>query len=123
MDATTYLTHSPSTSRYASGNVPLSTAASGPTTPTRTKSLFSYASPSKNRGSAGGSGAAKTGGQTPLDSPTHEKYSASPVRFESQKLLLSPRKTPKSLSKVPFKVLDAPELAVSTIRVPALIEC
>ena len=38
-------------------------------------------------------------------------YSLSPVRFDSQRLLLSPRKTPRAVSKVPFKVLDAPELA------------
>ncbi len=38
-------------------------------------------------------------------------YSLSPVRFDSQRLLLSPRKTPRAVSKVPFKVLDAPDLA------------
>lgn len=82
-----------------------------PSTPSRTKNLFSYSSPSKKRGSAG-----SAGGNTSLhalDSPTHERYSASPVRYESQKILLSPRKTPRTMSKVPFKVLDAPELAVS----------
>lgn len=40
-----------------------------------------------------------------------ELYSLSPVRLESQKLLLSPRKAPRAVSKVPFKVLDAPDLA------------
>ena len=38
-------------------------------------------------------------------------YSLSPVRFDSQRLLLSPRKPPRAVSKVPFKVLDAPDLA------------
>ena len=38
-------------------------------------------------------------------------YSLSPVRIDSQRLLLSPRKTPRAVSKVPFKVLDAPDLA------------
>ena len=38
-------------------------------------------------------------------------YSLSPVRFDSQRLLLSPRKAPRAVSKVPFKVLDAPDLA------------
>lgn len=52
------------------------------------------------------------GGAKGLDSPTHERYSVSPVRYESQKLLLSPRKAPRLMSKVPFKVLDAPDLAV-----------
>ena len=40
-----------------------------------------------------------------------ELYSLSPVKHESQKMLLSPRKTPRAVSKVPYKVLDAPELA------------
>ena len=38
-------------------------------------------------------------------------YSLSPVRLDSQRLLLSPRKPPRAVSKVPFKVLDAPDLA------------
>lgn len=40
-----------------------------------------------------------------------EIYSLSPVRFDSQRMLLSPRKQPRAVSKVPYKVLDAPELA------------
>lgn len=40
-----------------------------------------------------------------------EIYSLSPVRFNSQQLLLSPKKAPRAVSKVPFKVLDAPDLA------------
>lgn len=43
----------------------------------------------------------------------HEKYSLSPVGKESQKALLSPRKGVRQISRTPFKVLDAPELAVS----------
>jgi cell division cycle 20-like protein 1 (cofactor of APC complex) len=46
-----------------------------------------------------------------IDSPQNEKYSISPITPISQKALLSPRKTPRHISKVPFKVLDAPELA------------
>ena len=38
-------------------------------------------------------------------------YSLSPVKYSSQSMLLSPRKTPRAVSKVPYKVLDAPELA------------
>jgi cell division cycle 20-like protein 1 (cofactor of APC complex) len=38
-------------------------------------------------------------------------YSLSPVKLSSQSMLLSPRKTPRAVSKVPYKVLDAPELA------------
>lgn len=69
-----------------------------PTTPT--KNLFSYQSPKP---------------KTPvsarlLDSPTRDVYSLSPVKFETQKLLLTPRKPPRTISKTPWKVLDAPEL-------------
>lgn len=34
----------------------------------------------------------------------------SPVSSKSQKLLRSPRKTARKISKIPYKVLDAPEL-------------
>lgn len=37
-------------------------------------------------------------------------YSLSPVSGKSQKLLSSPRKQARKISKIPFKVLDAPEL-------------
>eukprot|EP00053_Salpingoeca_punica_P014940 m.136394 g.136394 ORF g.136394 m.136394 type:complete len:511 (-) comp16585_c0_seq1:600-2132(-) len=37
-------------------------------------------------------------------------FSLSPVGVNSQKLLSSPRKTPRKISKHPFKVLDAPDL-------------
>lgn len=40
-----------------------------------------------------------------------EIYSLSPVKHSSQTMLLSPRKTPRHVSKVPYKVLDAPDLA------------
>lgn len=56
-----------------------------------------------------------TGGAgTGLDSPTHDRYSTSPIKYESQAMLKSPRKQARVLSKVPTKVLDAPELAVSS---------
>lgn len=42
--------------------------------------------------------------------PNHEIYSLSPVRPETQRLLLSPRKEPRGIAKIPYKVLDAPEL-------------
>ncbi|XP_066995193.1 fizzy-related protein homolog [Anabrus simplex] len=41
---------------------------------------------------------------------THSAYSLSPVSAESQKLLRSPRKATRKISRIPFKVLDAPEL-------------
>lgn len=40
-----------------------------------------------------------------------EIYSLSPVKLTSQRMLLSPKKPPRTVSKVPFKVLDAPDLA------------
>lgn len=38
-------------------------------------------------------------------------YSRSPVGMDSQRLLSSPRKPPRKISTVPYKVLDAPALA------------
>ncbi len=57
----------------------------------------------------GGVNGATAGG---LDDMAHEKYSLSPVGKESQRVLLSPRKGVRQVSRTPFKVLDAPELAV-----------
>jgi len=37
-------------------------------------------------------------------------YSLTPISSKSQKLLKSPRKASRKISKIPFKVLDAPEL-------------
>ena len=85
------------------------------TTPTR-KRLFTYASPSSSRATPlnYGVGGKPTGVQgLGLDDMGHEKYSLSPVGRESQKMLLSPRKAIRQMTKTPFKVLDAPELAVS----------
>ncbi|XP_026202076.1 fizzy-related protein homolog isoform X1 [Anabas testudineus] len=46
-----------------------------------------------------------------LDDGTNiSPYSLSPVSNKSQKLLRSPRKPTRKISKIPFKVLDAPEL-------------
>ncbi|GAA5966517.1 hypothetical protein JCM8115_002702 [Rhodotorula mucilaginosa] len=72
-----------------------------------TKPLFNFTSPSRKRIARED----PTGSERGLDSPTHERYSLSPVRHESQRLLMSPRKPVRQVSKVPFKVLDAPELA------------
>ncbi|PKI83812.1 Cdh1p [Malassezia vespertilionis] len=46
-----------------------------------------------------------------IDSPAHTAYSTSPVKPESQRILLQSRKPARAISKVPYKVLDAPELA------------
>ncbi|GAA5867329.1 hypothetical protein JCM3774_003548 [Rhodotorula dairenensis] len=76
--------------------------------PGSAKPLFSFTSPSRKRIARPPDLDALDRG---LDSPTHERYSLSPVRQESQRLLQSPRKPIRQVSKVPFKVLDAPELA------------
>ena len=79
----------------------------GPTlTPsTPHKNLFSFATPRNNL----------TPNRTPSSrrtnmNPNSELYSLSPVKLSSQNMLLSPRKTPREVSKVPYKVLDAPDL-------------
>ncbi|CAO1630688.1 unnamed protein product [Parajaminaea phylloscopi] len=56
-------------------------------------------------------GKKKGGSNDSSRSPSQRAYDTSPVRFESQRMLLSPRRTPRVVSKVPFKVLDAPDLA------------
>ncbi|KAJ4343909.1 substrate-specific activator of APC-dependent proteolysis [Didymella glomerata] len=38
-------------------------------------------------------------------------YSLSPIKYSSQRMLLSPQRAPRAVSKVPYKVLDAPDLA------------
>ena len=45
-----------------------------------------------------------------IESNDSSPYSLSPVGLKSQKLLSSPRKATRKISKIPFKVLDAPDL-------------
>lgn len=47
---------------------------------------------------------------SPLAAAPPSAFSLSPVGVHSQQLLQSPRKAARKISKVPFKVLDAPEL-------------
>lgn len=66
-------------------------------TPRLTTNLFTYQLPSKPR---------------PISRDLQQElFSLSPVRLESQKFLLSPQKKPRNISKVPYRVLDAPELS------------
>lgn len=44
------------------------------------------------------------------DTESVASYSLSPIGKKSQRLLRSPRKSTRKISKIPFKVLDAPEL-------------
>lgn len=49
--------------------------------------------------------------QSPAEPPNEScPYSLSPVSMKSQVLLRSPRKATRKISRIPFKVLDAPEL-------------
>lgn len=72
------------------------------------KNLFNYASP---RGSAH-----PTPSKTPRSqhgpnlNVRSELYSLSPIRYDSQRILETPRKQPRYVNKVPYKVLDAPDL-------------
>ena len=94
----------PPTHRPSNGAL---TAASDLTPTTPHKNLFSF-------------GSAFTPSLTPRSTSRSERgpnvnarsdiYSLSPVKHTSQSMVLSPRKTPRTVSKVPYKVLDAPEL-------------
>ena len=47
-----------------------------------------------------------------VDSPYKAKYSTSPIGAVGQRILQSPQKLPRQISRTPVKVLDAPELQV-----------
>lgn len=90
----------PTTMLSSSGRTtpPRTTPSAGvASTPRLTTKLFTYQLPSKAR---------------PITRDAQQElFSLSPVRSESQKFLLSPQKKPRSISKVPYRVLDAPELS------------
>ncbi|KAF9431747.1 substrate-specific activator of APC-dependent proteolysis [Entomortierella beljakovae] len=50
-----------------------------------------------------------------FDSPSRQIYAPTPVSQESRSLLLSPKKAPRTISKLPFKILDAPELRIAAL--------
>lgn len=79
-----------------------------PSTPS--KNLFSYASP---RNASGSLTPSRTPGsaRAPNLNVRSEIYSLSPIRFDSQRILQGSRRQPRYVNKVPFKVLDAPDLA------------
>lgn len=91
--------HNASSTSLTSGsaNAPAHEPTNITSTPRQTANLFTYQSPKKNR---------------PVSRDLqNELYSLSPVRQELQRLLLSPQKKPRNISKVPYRVLDAPELS------------
>ncbi|KAK4645579.1 substrate-specific activator of APC-dependent proteolysis [Podospora bellae-mahoneyi] len=106
------LSHGHATRSHTPPNGPPPSSLPSNLTPsTPHKNLFSYMSP---RHSIAGH---PTPSRTPQSrhgpnlNTRSEVYSLSPVRYGSQQLLLSPRRQPRAVSKVPYKVLDAPELA------------
>lgn len=75
--------------------------------------MFSYKSPQKVIGSGHptpSSRTAKHPGLINLNARS-DLYSISPINYSSQSILQTPRKPPRPIAKVPYKVLDAPELA------------
>lgn len=105
--------HDPTRSHTPPNNSSNTSLPASMTPSTPHKNLFTYMSPRHHTNIAGH----PTPSRTPqsrhgphLDSRS-ELYSLSPVRLGSQQMLLSPRKQPRAVSKVPYKVLDAPDLA------------
>lgn len=70
-----------------------------PHTPRQNRNIFTYQSTSPSH---------RTASSLAVD---NEMYSLSPVGHDSERILLSPQHRPRAISKVPYRVLDAPELA------------
>jgi cell division cycle 20-like protein 1 (cofactor of APC complex) len=69
------------------------------------KNLFSYSGqPTPSRTPSSRHGVLNMNSRSDL-------YSLSPIKYSSQRMLLSPQRAPRAVSKVPYKVLDAPDLA------------
>ncbi|KAI9902914.1 hypothetical protein N3K66_002266 [Trichothecium roseum] len=105
--------HDGTRSRTPPSNGPNTSLPMSLTPSTPHKNLFSYLSP-RHHGQIGGHPTPSKTPQSrhgPQMDTRAEIYSLSPVRFGSQQMLLSPRRQPRAVSKVPYKVLDAPELA------------
>ncbi|MCJ1478475.1 substrate-specific activator of APC-dependent proteolysis [Lambiella insularis] len=103
----------PSRSRTPPTNVSSSSLPAASLTPsTPHKNLFTYMSPRHHINASGHPTPSRTpqSRHGPSLNVRSDLYSLSPVKFNSQQLLLSPRKVPRAVSKVPFKVLDAPDL-------------
>ncbi|QPH17141.1 hypothetical protein C2857_001932 [Epichloe festucae Fl1] len=106
-------THDGTRAQTPPNNNTTSSLPSSLTPSTPHKNLFSYMSPRHHSHVAGHLTPSKTpqSRHGPNLDTRAEIYSLSPVRFGSQQMLLSPRRQPRAVSKVPYKVLDAPELA------------
>lgn len=85
------------------GTASLPLTSGTPSTPH--KNLFSYAGqPTPSRTPSSQHGVLNLNARSDL-------YSISPIKYSSQRMLLTPQRAPRSVSKVPYKVLDAPDLA------------
>jgi cell division cycle 20-like protein 1, cofactor of APC complex len=107
--ATTF--HDPTRSNTPPTKAPLPPPTLTPSTPH--KNLFSYMSPRHHVSYSGHLTPSRTphSRHGPNLNARAEIYSLSPIKQGSQMMLLSPRKTPRAVPKVPYKVLDAPDLA------------
>ncbi|KAG6037195.1 hypothetical protein E4U41_005265 [Claviceps citrina] len=105
--------HTPPNNNNNNNNNSTSSLPSSLTPSTPHKNLFSYMSPRNHSHVAGHLTPSKTpqSRHGPNLDTRAEIYSLSPVRFGSQQMLLSSRRQHRAVSKVPYKVLDAPELA------------
>ncbi|KAI0996524.1 Fizzy-related [Podosphaera aphanis] len=103
--------YDPSRSNTPPASLPHGVATLTPSTPH--KNLFSYMSPRDHAKILGHPTPSRTpqSRHGPILDSTADIYSLSPVRYASQQILLSPKKKPRAVSKVPYKVLDAPDLA------------
>lgn len=82
-----------------------------PTTPHH-KNMFSYKSPQKIIGSGHPTPSSRNSRTGIINlNARSDLYSVSPINYSSQSILQTPRKQPRPIAKVPYKVLDAPELA------------
>lgn len=104
-----------STSRNTPPPPPYRTTRSAPVTPN--KNIFRYQTQSRSvvrEACFDDSSSSITRSSQPrsdIAHASHDIYSLSPVRMDSQRLLLSPKKQLRSIARVPYKVLDAPDLA------------
>ncbi|KAF7846250.1 hypothetical protein BT93_L4766 [Corymbia citriodora subsp. variegata] len=84
-----------------------------PNTPSH-KNMFSYRSPQKQLASGHPTPTSHHNSAQPRGiinlNARSDLYSVSPINYSTQNLLSTPRKPPRPISRVPFKVLDAPEL-------------
>jgi cell division cycle 20-like protein 1 (cofactor of APC complex) len=103
--------------RKSAFSPPPSDGVPSPGTPSK-KRILNFTSPSAVRVSPFANGLNGAMGVGDLDDMRHEKYNVSPLGNESHRVLQSPRKGIRQIARTPFKVLDAPELAVSCLSLP-----